>query len=60
MSTRHLNQVELARRWRMSERTLERWRWLKHNTVHLGQNSVHLSFMAGLNTLKIRLFAKFW
>jgi hypothetical protein len=23
---RHLNQIELARRWRMSERTLERWR----------------------------------
>ena len=30
------------------------------NTVHLGQNCVHLSFMAGLNTLKIRLFGKFW
>jgi predicted DNA-binding transcriptional regulator AlpA len=28
MTTRHLNQTELARRWRMSERTLERWRWL--------------------------------
>jgi hypothetical protein len=25
---RHLNQVQLADRWRMSERTLERWRWL--------------------------------
>lgn len=24
---RHLNQVELARRWGVSERTLERWRW---------------------------------
>ena len=23
---RHLNQTDLARRWRMSERTLERWR----------------------------------
>ncbi len=30
------------------------------NTVHLGQNCVHLSFMAGLNTLKIWLFGKFW
>lgn len=28
MSIRHLNQTELARRWRMSERTLERWRYL--------------------------------
>jgi len=25
---RHLNQIELARRWRLSHRTLERWRWL--------------------------------
>ena len=24
---RHLNQVQLARRWSLSERTLERWRW---------------------------------
>lgn len=23
-----LNQTELARRWRLSSRTLERWRWL--------------------------------
>ena len=23
---RHLNQLDVARRWRMSERTLERWR----------------------------------
>ena len=27
METIHLNQYELARRWRMSQRTLERWRW---------------------------------
>ena len=33
---------------------------LSLNTVHLGQNCVHLSFMDGLNTLKIRLFGKFW
>jgi hypothetical protein len=28
MSDSRLNQVELARRWKISERTLERWRWL--------------------------------
>jgi helix-turn-helix protein len=28
MSTTHLNQAELARRWSISPRTLERWRWL--------------------------------
>jgi len=25
---RHLNQIELSRRWNLSARTLERWRWL--------------------------------
>jgi hypothetical protein len=25
---KHLNQVELSRRWSVSPRTLERWRWL--------------------------------
>jgi hypothetical protein len=24
----HLNQIDLSRRWRISPRTLERWRWL--------------------------------
>jgi hypothetical protein len=28
LTIRHLNQTELARRWRMSGRTLEGWRWL--------------------------------
>lgn len=28
METHHLNQIDLARRWKMSPRTLERWRWL--------------------------------
>jgi hypothetical protein len=29
MDIRHLNQVQLARRWSLSPRTLERWRWLR-------------------------------
>jgi predicted DNA-binding transcriptional regulator AlpA len=28
MTVRHLTQIELAQRWQMSVRTLERWRWL--------------------------------
>ncbi|WP_149539334.1 helix-turn-helix transcriptional regulator [Siccirubricoccus phaeus] len=28
MTLRHLNQTELARRWGVSPRTLERWRWI--------------------------------
>lgn len=27
MAETHLNQIELAERWRISPRTLERWRW---------------------------------
>ena len=32
---RHLNQVYLARRWNVSPRTLERWRWLKQGPDYL-------------------------
>jgi hypothetical protein len=32
-----LNQQELARRWRLSERTLESWRWKK-----IGPNYIRL------------------
>jgi hypothetical protein len=31
----HLNQIELARRWKISPRTLERWRWLKLGCPYL-------------------------
>lgn len=27
MITKHLNQIDLANRWKLSPRTLERWRW---------------------------------
>jgi hypothetical protein len=27
MTIRHLNQRDLAKRWNLSARTLERWRW---------------------------------
>jgi hypothetical protein len=35
LSVRHLNQVELSRRWNISPRTLERWRWLGEGPAHL-------------------------
>ena len=31
----HLNQVELARRWSLSQRTLERWRWEGRGPAYL-------------------------
>jgi hypothetical protein len=32
---RHFNQVQLARRWSVSPRTLERWRWLREGPPFL-------------------------
>ena len=32
---RHLNQVQLSRRWSISPRTLERWRWLQQGPQYL-------------------------
>lgn len=35
MTLTHLHQVELARRWKLSPRTLERWRWLGQGPRHI-------------------------
>lgn len=35
MSVKHLNQIELSRRWGLSPRTLERWRWLGQGPRYL-------------------------
>lgn len=35
MPVRHLTQDELAKRWRISPRTLERWRWLRLGPQYL-------------------------
>ena len=32
---RHLNQIELSRRWSLSPRTLERWRWVGEGPRYL-------------------------
>jgi hypothetical protein len=34
-NTKHLNQEQLARRWSLSSRTLERWRWLRQGPDYL-------------------------
>ena len=34
-SVRHLHQIELARRWNISSRTLENWRWLGRGPAYL-------------------------
>ena len=35
MTDIHLHQAELARRWKLSPRTLERWRWLGRGPRHI-------------------------
>jgi hypothetical protein len=35
MPVTHFHQVELARRWKLSPRTLERWRWLGQGPKYL-------------------------
>lgn len=35
MNDRHLNQTDLSRRWKISPRTLERWRWLKQGPGYI-------------------------
>ena len=35
MTDAFLNQVHLARRWHISPRTLERWRWTGEGPAHL-------------------------
>ena len=35
MPVRHMHQADLARRWNVSPRTLERWRWLGQGPAFL-------------------------
>ena len=35
VAVHHLTQLDLARRWRVSPRTLERWRWLGQGPAYL-------------------------
>ncbi len=39
-AVRHLTQLDLARRWRVSPRTLERWRWLRQGPAYLKLGAV--------------------
>ena len=35
MSIRHMNQYQLSKRWDISPRTLERWRWMGEGPAYL-------------------------
>lgn len=63
MAIKHLNQIELADRWNISERTLERWRWTGEGPAYLkigrfwrlGQGSDIKGVLAGICGSKLSL-----
>lgn len=57
MSVRHLHQADLARRWNVSPRTLERWRWLGQGPRFLkigGRVAYRLEDIEAFETAQIR------
>jgi hypothetical protein len=55
---RHINEIELANRWRISERTLQRWRWLKQGPQYLkigGRVVYRLEDVEGYETNQLHL-----
>lgn len=52
--TRHLNQVDLSRRWRLSPRTLERWRWLGQGPSFLKVGGRILYRIEDIETFEVR------
>jgi hypothetical protein len=57
MPDSHLNQIELARRWRLSHRTLERWRWTGEGPPYLkigGRVVYRLADIEAFETARIR------
>jgi predicted DNA-binding transcriptional regulator AlpA len=57
MSTRHLNQKQLAERWGISPKTLERWRWLGQGPKFLklgGRIAYRLEDIEAFETQQLR------
>jgi predicted site-specific integrase-resolvase len=57
MTTRHLNQNDLALRWNVSPRTLERWRWLGQGPLFLklgGRVAYRLEDIQAFEQAKVR------
>jgi len=57
MEIKHLNQVQLARRWSLSPRTLERWRWLKKGPAFMrigGTIRYRIEDVEGFETAQLR------
>jgi len=57
MAIKHLTQKDLARRWCLSPRTLERWRWSGQGPVYLklgGRVAYRLDDIEAFETAQIR------
>ena len=55
---RHLNQNELSRRWTISPRTLERWRWRNEGPAYLkigGRVAYRLEDIEAYETKRIQV-----
>ena len=55
---RHLNQNELSRRWTISPRTLERWRWRNEGPAYLklgGRVAYRLEDVEAYEAKRIRM-----
>ena len=55
--TKHLNQIQLARRWSLSPRTLERWRVQKAGPAYLkigGRVVYRLEDVAAIEAARLR------
>ena len=55
---RHLNQIELSRRWSLSPRTLENWRWRREGPAYLkigGRVAYRLEDVEAYEAKRIRM-----
>ena len=54
LDLRHLNQVQLSRRWGISPRTLERWRWLKQGPDYIRVGGRIVYRLADIEAFELR------
>ncbi len=54
MPIKHLNQTDLSRRWKVSPRTLERWRWVGVGPIFLKVGGRILYRLEDVETFEVR------
>ena len=58
METPFINQIELSRRWRISPRTLERWRWLGEGPPFLKMGARVIYRLSDIETYEKNTFRR--